>query len=72
MSILLYRDSRSVSHSYEANVLRGLIKLAKFRFRSESLTDTSYGGKTFEDVPVRACRDYLLAFCRKYSLLLRR
>jgi len=46
------RKTRKVSISYEANMLRGLIKLAKFRFARESSTDTSYGGKSFEDIPL--------------------
>ena len=50
--ILWLRTNRDISVSYEANVLRGLIKLLKFRFASESLTDTSYGEKSFEDIPI--------------------
>jgi len=46
------RSERQISSSYEANVVRGLTKLVKFRFAEESLTDPSYGGKTFEDIPV--------------------
>jgi integrase len=46
------RKTRDVSVSYEANMLRGLIKLAKYRFASESDTDTSYGGKSYEDIPL--------------------
>jgi hypothetical protein len=46
------RKSRGISVSYEANMLRGIIKLAKFRFATESNTDTSYGGKSFEDIPL--------------------
>lgn len=50
--ILWLRTNRDISVSYEANVLRGLIKLLKFRFASESKTDTSYGEKSFEDIPI--------------------
>ncbi|KAJ1432706.1 hypothetical protein B484DRAFT_327140 [Ochromonadaceae sp. CCMP2298] len=46
------RGVRKISTSYEANVLRGLTKLAKFRFSQESLTDPSYGQKSFEDIPL--------------------
>jgi hypothetical protein len=50
--ILWLRSSRNVSVSYEANILRGLIKLLKFRFAQESSSDPTYGGKTFDDIPV--------------------
>jgi hypothetical protein len=53
--IIWLRSSREVSVSYEANMLRGLIKLLKFRFARESLTDPAYGdgGKvTFDDIPI--------------------
>ena len=47
--IQFLRDVRKISVSYEANVLRGLTKLAKYVFHEESLsTDT---GKSFEDIP---------------------
>jgi hypothetical protein len=46
------RNVRKISTSYEANVLRGLIKLAKFRFSQESLSDPGYGEKSFEDIPL--------------------
>ena len=49
---IMWLRSRDTSVSYEANVLRGLIKLLKYRFAKESETDSSYGGKTFDDVPV--------------------
>jgi len=49
--ILWLRQSRSISDSYEASVLRGLIKFVKFRFAGESNTDPSYGGVSFEDIP---------------------
>ena len=50
--ILWLRHNRSISVSYEANVLRGLIKFLKFRFARESKADPSYGEKSFDDVPV--------------------
>jgi hypothetical protein len=46
------RKSRSISASYEANILRGLTKLVKFRFAKESTADPSYGQKSFEDIPL--------------------
>lgn len=46
------RTSRKISTSYEANLMRGLIKLVKFRFASESNSDPAYGGKSYEDIPV--------------------
>jgi len=46
------RTSRKISSSYEANVLRGLTKLAKFRFARESLANPSYGEKSYEDIPM--------------------
>eukprot|EP00559_Dactyliosolen_fragilissimus_P000861 CAMPEP_0184868390 /NCGR_PEP_ID=MMETSP0580-20130426/30247_1 /TAXON_ID=1118495 /ORGANISM="Dactyliosolen fragilissimus" /LENGTH=554 /DNA_ID=CAMNT_0027369241 /DNA_START=296 /DNA_END=1960 /DNA_ORIENTATION=+ len=50
--ILWLRNERCVSDSYEANILRGLTKLVKFRFAHESKADTSYGEKSFDDIPV--------------------
>lgn len=50
--ILWLRSSRSISVSYEANLLRGLTKLLKFRFARESKTDPSYGEKSFDDIPL--------------------
>jgi hypothetical protein len=50
--ILWLRKSRSISASYEANILRGLTKLVKFRFAKESTADPSYGQKSFEDIPL--------------------
>jgi integrase len=50
--ILWLRTSRSISVSYEANVLRGLTKLLKFRFAAQSKADPSYGEKSFDDIPV--------------------
>ena len=46
------RAERRISNSYESNIIRGLTKLAKFRFSKESLADPEYGGKTFDDIPV--------------------
>ncbi len=50
--ILWLRNSRQISDSYEANMLRGLTKLLKYRFREESKADPSYGEKSFGDIPV--------------------
>lgn len=50
--VLWLQTKRSISVSYEANLLRGLIKLLKFRFSSESLSDPSYGEKSFDDIPM--------------------
>ena len=50
--IMWLRTSRSISVSYEANVLRGLTKLLKFRFASQSKADPSYGEKPFDDIPI--------------------
>jgi hypothetical protein len=51
--LLWLRQSRQISVSYEANLLRGLTKLLKFRFRKDSTTDPTYGGsKSFDDIPV--------------------
>jgi hypothetical protein len=50
--ILWLRNSRSISVSYEANLLRGLIKLIKFRFSRESKADPAYGEKSFDDIPL--------------------
>ena len=46
------KQERSISDSYEANMLRGISKLAKFRFCGESTCDPSYGEKSFEDIQV--------------------
>lgn len=37
------KDSRKISISYEANMLRGLIKLAKFIYHKESSSDSNIG-----------------------------
>ena len=52
IEFILWLRSRDISAAYEANILRGLIKLLKFRFAQESDSDTSYGGKSFDDVPI--------------------
>eukprot|EP00562_Extubocellulus_spinifer_P004138 CAMPEP_0178526086 /NCGR_PEP_ID=MMETSP0696-20121128/30538_1 /TAXON_ID=265572 /ORGANISM="Extubocellulus spinifer, Strain CCMP396" /LENGTH=712 /DNA_ID=CAMNT_0020157563 /DNA_START=85 /DNA_END=2223 /DNA_ORIENTATION=+ len=49
--ILWLRQSRDISYSYEANVLRGLTKLLKYRFSVESTADPTYGEKSFHDIP---------------------
>lgn len=46
------KQERGISDSYEANFLRGISKLAKFRFSAESSSDPSYGEKSFEDIHV--------------------
>ncbi len=50
--ILWLRRTREISDSYEANMLRGLTKLLKFRYRGESKADPSYGEKSFGDIQV--------------------
>jgi len=50
--IMYLRSSRDISVSYEANLLRGLTKLLKFRFKRESDVDVDYGGKSFDDIPL--------------------
>ena len=50
--VLWLRLSRSISVSYEANLLRGLTKLIKFRFVRESKSDPTYGDKPFDDIPI--------------------
>jgi len=50
--IVWLRKSRNISNNYEANLLRGLTKLIKFRFASESVADPTYGEKSFHDIPV--------------------
>jgi len=50
--ILWLRRTRHISDSYEANMLRGLTKLLKYRYRHESTADPSYGEKSFGDIPV--------------------
>jgi hypothetical protein len=43
---------RKISSAYEANILRGLIKLSKFRYARDSVADVTYGGKSYDDIPV--------------------
>lgn len=50
--ILWLRRTRHISDSYEANMLRGLTKLVKYRFRDESTADPSYGEKSYSDIPI--------------------
>ena len=50
--LLWLRTNRSISVSYEANLLRGLTKMLKFRFAKESKADPSYGEKSFDDIPL--------------------
>ena len=50
--IMWLRSTRQISVSYEANLLRGLTKLLKFRFAKESTSDPSYGEKSFDDIPI--------------------
>lgn len=50
--ILWLRSSRDISTSYEANILRGLTKVLKFRFAQISQSDPSYGEKSFDDIPL--------------------
>jgi len=50
--IQFLRDDRKISVSYEANVLRGITKLAKYVFHEQSSSDPYYGtGKSFDDIP---------------------
>lgn len=44
--ILWLRTERQISKSYEANILRGLAKLLKFRFRHDSATSSDDGSTT--------------------------
>jgi len=47
------RYERKASISYQANILRGLCKLIKFRFSSESLSrDHTISSKSYEDIPL--------------------
>lgn len=48
--ILWLRSTRNISASYEANILRGLTKLVKFRFEEESEAEPAYGEKSFDDI----------------------
>lgn len=46
------RSERKISGNYEANLVRGMTKLAKYRFSLESTSDPTYGEKSFDDIPV--------------------
>jgi integrase len=48
--VMWLRRERQVSAGYEANLLRGIIKLLKFRFRIES--EESSAALTFVDIPI--------------------
>jgi hypothetical protein len=50
--VMWLRSDRNSSVRYEANVLRGLNKLLKFRFANESQSDPMYGDKAFHDIPM--------------------
>jgi len=50
--VVWLRSNRSISASYEANLLRGLVKLLKFRFCRESAEDTESSRGTYKDIPV--------------------
>jgi hypothetical protein len=54
--VLWLRTSRRIAVSYEANLLRGLSKLLKWRFCKESCADdsdgSSNGNNSFGDIPV--------------------
>jgi len=52
ITFVLWLRSRDVSVSYEANILRGIIKLLKFRFAKESLSDPLDGKNSFDDIPI--------------------
>ncbi|KAG7341900.1 hypothetical protein IV203_006992 [Nitzschia inconspicua] len=52
IDFVLWLRSRDVSLSYEANLLRGIIKLLKFRFAKESQSDPLDGKNTFDDIPI--------------------
>lgn len=49
---VLWLRTRDISVSYEANLLRGIIKLLKFRFAKESTSDPLDGKNTFDDIPI--------------------
>ena len=50
VDFILWLRTREISDSYEANMLRGLTKLLKFRYSDESTADPSYGEKSFGDI----------------------
>jgi len=49
---VLWMRTRDISVSYEANLLRGIIKLLKYRFAKESNSDPMEGKNTFDDIPI--------------------
>jgi hypothetical protein len=52
IDFVLWLRSRDISVSYEANLLRGIIKLLKFRFSKESQSDPLSGRNTYDDIPL--------------------
>ena len=52
IQFIIWLRSREVSVSYEANLLRGIIKLLKYRFSKESDSDPLDGKNTFDDIPI--------------------
>jgi hypothetical protein len=52
INFVLWLRSRDVSVSYESNMLRGIIKLLKFRFAKESQSDPLDGRNTFDYIPI--------------------
>ena len=52
IQFILWMRTRDISVSYEANLLRGIIKLLKFRFSRESTSDRLDGKNTFDDIPI--------------------
>lgn len=48
--VMWLRKERHISVSYEANVLRGMVKLLKFRFAEESVDGDNR--RTYEDIPI--------------------
>jgi hypothetical protein len=52
IQFILWMRTRDISVSYEANLLRGIIKLLKFRFSKESTSDPLDGKNNFDDIPI--------------------
>ena len=52
IQFVLWLRSRDVSVSYEANILRGITKLLKYRFSKESNSDPLDGKNNFDDIPI--------------------
>jgi hypothetical protein len=52
IQFVLWLRSRDVSVSYEANILRGITKLLKYRFSKESNSDPLEGKNNFDDIPI--------------------